>query len=205
MPVRCDWCDANEPLYLAYHDNEWGVPSYDERHLFELLTLEGAQAGLRWITILKKRDNYRRLFADFDASVVATYGHGDVERLLGDPGIIRQRLKIEAVISNARALLELQQQHGSFSAFLWRYVDGVTLQNSWRERSELPAHTRLSALMSKDLKKFGFKFVGPTICYSLMQAAGLVNDHVVGCFRHAQIKELASHSATRHQPLTVQD
>jgi DNA-3-methyladenine glycosylase I len=166
---------------LAYHDEEWGVPSHDERHLFEMLTLEGAQAGLSWSTILGKREGYRRAFAAFDPAEVARFGPDDVARLLADPGIVRNRLKVESTIANAAAVLEL----GSFGAYLWDFVGGEPLVGQWRSLAELPAETELSRALSRDLKRRGFRFVGPTVCYSFMQAVGLVNDHTVRCFRFA--------------------
>jgi DNA-3-methyladenine glycosylase I len=168
---------------LAYHDEEWGVPSHDDRHLFELLTLEGAQAGLSWSTILRKRDGYRRAFAGFDPALVATFTDRDVERLLGDPGIVRNRLKVESTVENARRLLELVPERGSFADYLWTFVGGEPVVGRWRTLSELPAETELSRRLSKDLKRRGFRFVGPTVCYAFMQAVGLVNDHTVDCFR----------------------
>jgi DNA-3-methyladenine glycosylase I len=173
----------------AYHDEEWGVPSRDDVHLFELLILEGAQAGLSWTTILRKRDGYRRAFARFDVKKIARYGDRDVARLVADAGIVRNRAKIEATIANARATLVLRDAGTSLSDHLWSFVDGSPVVNRWRKPSEIPAETPASAAMSKDLKRRGFRFVGPTICYALMQAAGLVNDHVVGCFRLREIAD----------------
>jgi DNA-3-methyladenine glycosylase I len=177
---RCDWVPGDDPLYVAYHDDEWGVPSHDERHLFEMLVLEGAQAGLSWSTILKKRDGYRQAFANFDVARVALFTERDVERLMQDAGIVRNRMKIEATIENARATLEA----GSLDELLWSFVDGAPLQNSWKTLAEIPAETAESKAMSKELKRRGFRFVGPTICYAFMQACGLVNDHTVDCFRY---------------------
>jgi DNA-3-methyladenine glycosylase I len=168
---------------LAYHDDEWGVPSHDDRHLYELLTLEGAQAGLSWSTILRKRVGYGTAFAGFDPAAVARFGPRDVERLLADPGIVRNRLKVESTIANAARVLEVQEELGSFDAYLWGFVDGEPLVGGWRSLSELPAETPLSKTLSKDLKKRGFRFVGPTIVYAFMQAVGMVDDHTVGCFR----------------------
>jgi DNA-3-methyladenine glycosylase I len=168
---------------LAYHDEEWGVPSRDERHLFELLTLEGAQAGLSWRTILDKREGYRRAFAGFDAATVAAFGPRDVERLLADPGIVRNRLKVESAVENARRILEL----GSLASYVWELVGGEPIVGGWRSLAELPAETDVSRVLSRDLKRHGFRFVGPTVCYSFMQAAGLANDHVVDCFRFAEL------------------
>jgi DNA-3-methyladenine glycosylase I len=182
---RCAW--AQRDLDRAYHDTEWGVPLHDERALFELLTLEGAQAGLSWSTILAKRPAYRAAFARFDPRAVARYTARDVTRLLADAGIVRHRGKIEATITNARAFLAVQAEHGSFDGYLWRFVDGRPIQNRWRTPRNVPVETDESRALSRDLRSRGFKFVGPTICYAFMQAAGLVNDHVVDCFRHAQL------------------
>jgi DNA-3-methyladenine glycosylase I len=168
---------------LAYHDEEWGVPSHDDRHLFELLTLEGAQAGLSWSTILRKREGYRKAFAGFDPAKVARFGPKDVERLLGDPGIVRNRLKVESTLENAGRVLEVQDELGSFDAYLWGFVDGEPIVGGWRSLSELPAQTPLSKTLSKDLKKRGFRFIGPTIVYAFMQTVGMVDDHTVDCFR----------------------
>ena len=181
--VRCPWC-GSDPLYISYHDHEWGVPLHDERRLFEMLTLEGAQAGLSWLTILRKREGYRRAFAGFDPQAVAEFGEADVARLLADPGIVRNRLKVASTISNARAVLEVQARYGSLDAFLWSFVDGVPIRNSWRSLKEIPASTPLSDRMSSELKRHGFRFVGSTICYAHMQATGMVNDHLTGCFRY---------------------
>jgi DNA-3-methyladenine glycosylase I len=183
--IRCPWC-GNDPLYRAYHDQEWGVPLHDERHLFEMLTLEGAQAGLSWLTILRKREGYRRAFAGFDLQLVAGFDDRDVARLLADPGIVRNRLKVTATVSNARAVLEVQARYGSLDAFLWGFVDGAPIRNSWRTMAEIPASTALSDTMSRELKRHGFRFVGSTICYAHMQATGMVNDHLTGCFRYDQ-------------------
>ena len=171
---------------LAYHDEEWGVPSHDDRHLFEMLTLEGAQAGLSWSTILRKRDGYRRAFAGFDPAAVARFGAKDVERLLADPGIVRNRLKVESTVANAARVLEVQNELGSFDSYLWSFVDGEPVVGGWRSLSELPAETPLSKALSKDLKRRGFRFVGPTIVYAFVQAVGMVNDHTVDCFRYRQ-------------------
>jgi DNA-3-methyladenine glycosylase I len=187
MPERCDWVAEVDPLYVAYHDDEWGVPEHDDRKLFELLTLEGAQAGLAWITILRKREGYRRAFAGFDPDAVASFDGGRVEALLQDPGIVRNRLKVESTVANARAVLAVREELGSLDAYLWRFVDGRPLVGRWRSLAELPAETTESKAMSKDLKRRGFRFVGPTVCYAFMQAAGLVNDHVVSCFRCAEL------------------
>jgi DNA-3-methyladenine glycosylase I len=186
--VRCAWC-GSDPLYRAYHDLEWGVPSRDERHLFEMLTLEGAQAGLSWLTILRKRDGYRRAFAGFDPERIARFDPNDLDRLLVDPGIVRNRLKIEATINNARAVLALGGQGLDLAGLLWGFVDGRPRQNAWSSLDQVPVSTPDSDRMSRELKRLGFKFVGTTICYALMQAVGLVNDHTLDCFRH---RELAS-------------
>jgi DNA-3-methyladenine glycosylase I len=185
---RCAWVPEGDPLFVAYHDEEWGVPSHAERHLFELLVLEGAQAGLSWATILRKREGYRRAFAGFDAEKVARFGPREVERLLGDASIVRNRAKIESAIANARVVLELE----SLDAYLWSFVGGAPLVNEWRSLAEIPAETAESKAMSKDLKRRGFRFVGPTICYAFMQAAGMVNDHVVDCFRHRAVSSQSS-------------
>jgi len=190
MNCRCTWC-GDDPLYVAYHDHEWGVPVHDDRRLFEKLVLDGAQAGLSWLTILRKQENYRRAFHGFDPEKVAAYTAADIQRLLADSGIVRNRLKIEAAIQNARGMLDIIKDGGSFSAFLWQFVDHVPRQNAWTSLHELPAATEQSVLMSKALKQRGFKFVGPTICYAFMQAVGMVNDHLVNCFRYAEIKALA--------------
>ena len=181
---RCAWVPEAEPDYVAYHDEEWGVASRDDRHLFEMLTLEGAQAGLSWSTILRKRDGYRKAFANFDAGKVARFTQADVERLLQDPSIVRNRLKVESTVNNAQRIAELDV---SLSDYLWSFVGGEPLVNEWRKLSELPAETAESKAMSKDLKKHGFRFVGPTVCYAFMQACGLVNDHTVDCFRYAEL------------------
>jgi DNA-3-methyladenine glycosylase I len=176
---RCAWVPESDPLYVAYHDEEWGVPSRDERHLFEMLVLEGAQAGLSWSTILHKREGYRSAFAGFVPEKVARFGPDDVERLMADPGIVRNRLKVESTIANARAVLELDD----FPGLLWSFVGGTPRVNGWRSVAQIPAETDESKAMSKDLKRRGFRFVGPTVCYAFMQACGLVNDHTTDCFR----------------------
>jgi DNA-3-methyladenine glycosylase I len=168
---------------LAHHDREWGVPSHDDRHLFELLVLEGAQAGLSWSTILRKREGYRRAFAGFDAATVARFGAKDVERLLADPGIVRNRLKVESAIGNAARVLDIRDERGSFDAYLWSFVDGEPVVGRWRRVADIPAETELSRALSRDLKRRGFRFVGPTICYAFMQSVGLVDDHTLDCFR----------------------
>jgi len=187
--IRCGW-STSDPLYIRYHDEEWGVPLRDDdTRLFEFLILEGAQAGLSWITILRKRENYRAAFDGFDPAVVATYDEAKIANLLQNPGIVRNRLKLNAAVINARGVLALQQEFGSFSNYLWGFVEGRPIQNQWRSMGELPAKTDLSDKLSKDLTRRGFKFVGSTIMYSLMQACGLVNDHTIECFRHAQVAE----------------
>jgi DNA-3-methyladenine glycosylase I len=180
---RCTWC-GTDPLYVAYHDEEWGVPSHDDRHLFEMLILEGAQAGLSWSTILRKRQNYRRAFAGFDPGRVARFAARDIERLMGDAGIVRNRLKIQGAVKNARAFLGVQKDFGSFDHYLWSLVEGKPIQNRWRDTSQVPARTAQSDMLSKDLQRRGFTFVGSTIMYAFMQAVGVVNDHLVTCFRH---------------------
>ncbi len=187
---RCSWA-GSDPLYQKYHDEEWGVPCMDDRTLFEFLILEGAQAGLSWITILKKRENYRLAFDSFDPRRIAEYGAGRIEQLMQNPGIVRNRLKITAAVQNARNYLELQATHGSFSAFLWDFVDGRPRHNHWSDLSQVPVTTPLSDRLSKELKKRGFKFVGSTICYAFMQAVGMVNDHTTDCFRHRELTRLA--------------
>ena len=183
---RCAWC-GDDPLYIAYHDDEWGVPLHDDRRLFEMLLLEGAQAGLSWITILRKRENYRAAFDDFDAATIARYDEGKIDALLADPGIVRNRLKVNAAVTNARAFLDVQAAFGSFDSYIWRFVDDAPIINAWRTLADVPAETDESRAMSKDLKHRGFKFVGPTICYAFMQAVGMVNDHIVDCFRYRQL------------------
>jgi len=185
-PLRCAWA-GNDPLYQDYHDREWGVPVHDDRVLFEFLLLEGAQAGLSWITILRKREHYRRVFAGFDPERVARFDRARIARALADPGIVRNRLKVESAVGNARAFLEVQSAFGSFDRYLWTLVDGRPLVNRRRRQGDVPASTRHSDALSRDLKRRGFRFVGSTICYAYMQAVGLVNDHVTGCFRHRQL------------------
>ena len=185
---RCGWSSLDVQLYRDYHDKEWGVPVHDDKTMFEFLVLEGAQAGLSWWTILRKRDNFRRAFDGFDPTKVARYDRRRVGRMLRDPGIIRNRLKISSAVQNAKAFLEVQKEFGSFDSYIWRFVDGRPKINRWRTLKEIPAVTPEAEAMSKDLVKRGFKFVGPTICYAHMQATGMVNDHLVECFRY---KELA--------------
>lgn len=186
---RCPWC-GDDPVYVAYHDREWGVPLYNDRRLFEMLILEGAQAGLSWITILKKRPAYRRAFHDFDAERIARYNAASVRRLLNDQGIVRNRLKIQAAINNARAYLEILEQYGSFSDFIWRFVDGKPVVNRRRSMRQVPAKTPVSERMSKELQQWGFRFVGSTICYAYMQSVGMVNDHLTYCFRHELVRRI---------------
>ncbi len=188
MPVtktlkRCGWAQGSE-LEQDYHDREWGVPLHDDRKLFEFVTLEGAQAGLSWATILKKRENYRKLFADFDVEKVARYNTRKIESLLNNPGIVRNRLKVESTISNARAFIEITNEFGSFDSYIWQFTDGKPMVNRWKTMQDVPASTEISDAMAKDLKKRGFRFVGSTICYAFMQATGMVNDHTVDCFRY---------------------
>lgn len=185
--TRCAWVPLDDPLYLRYHDEEWGVPVRDDTALFEFLILEGAQAGLSWATILRKRENYRLACDGFDAARIARYGQADVERLMGDSGIVRNRRKIEAMVANARAWLELQNEFGTASAALWGIVGGAPVRNRWRSVAETPTHTPQSVAMSRLLTSRGFRFVGPTICYAFMQAMGMVNDHTVDCFRYSQV------------------
>jgi DNA-3-methyladenine glycosylase I len=183
---RCPWCEGSE-LYRRYHDQEWGVPVHEDRKHFEFLVLESAQAGLSWLTILKKRENYRRAYHDFDPAVVAGFGARDLERLLNDAGIVRNRLKIESSINNAKRFLEIQAEFGSFDDYLWGFVGGHPVVNRWKTLSEIPANTELSDTISKDLKARGLRFVGSTIIYAHLQAVGVVNDHLTGCFRHAEL------------------
>ena len=184
---RCHWAPLSKPRYVAYHDAQWGVPEHDDRMLFEMLVLEGAQAGLSWETILNKRDAYRRAFDRFDPRKVARYDARKVRSLLADPGIVRNRLKIEAAIGNARAFLAVQEEFGSFDAYIWSFVGGTPKQNAWTRHTQIPPRTAESDAMSKDLKRRGFGFVGSTICYAYMQACGLVNDHVTSCFRYREV------------------
>jgi len=182
---RCSWAEAS-PLEQRYHDTEWGVPLHDDRKLFELVTLEGAQAGLSWSTILKKRDNYRKLFDDFDVEAIARYDRRKLVILQKNPGIVRNRLKIASTVSNARAFIEIQKEYGSFDDYIWRFTDNHTIVNKWQRIDEIPTRSTISDAMSAALKKRGFRFVGSTICYAFMQATGMVNDHVVDCFRHME-------------------
>ncbi|GGI92450.1 DNA-3-methyladenine glycosylase I [Legionella impletisoli] len=182
---RCAWVN-DDPLYISYHDTEWGVPVFDDRVLFELLILEGMQAGLSWLTVLKKRENFRQSFDNFNAKLIAQYDQSKIESLLNNTGIIRNHLKINATIQNAKAFLEIQKKYGSFSDYVWQFVDGKPILNNWENIVNVPAKTIISDTMSNDLKKQGFKFVGSTICYAFMQAVGMVNDHTLNCFRHGQ-------------------
>lgn len=190
-PIRCGWC-LNDPLYRRYHDEEWGVPCRDDRTLFEFLVLESAQAGLSWLTILRKREHYRRAFAGFDAGAVAGFDQRQVDSLLQDSGIVRNRAKIGSAINNARHFLEVQAQFGSFAHYVWRFVDGRPLTNHWRTLAEVPANTPLSDAISRDMKQRGFRFFGSTICYAYLQATGVVNDHLVDCFRHEPCRRLSA-------------
>ena len=190
MIKRCSWCETSD-LDIRYHDEEWGVPLHDDTRLFEFLTLEGAQAGLSWSTVLKKRENYIELFDGFDIERVARYDQRKIDSLLQNPGIIRNRLKVESTVSNARTVLRIQDEYGSFDEYLWQFVDGEPIINRWRSMNSVPASTALSDRMSKTMKKDGFRFVGTTICYAFMQATGMVNDHTVACFRHQECIELA--------------
>jgi DNA-3-methyladenine glycosylase I len=186
---RCSWC-GEDPLYVAYHDKEWGVPLHTDQQLFEFLILEGAQAGLSWLTILKKREAYRKAYHQFDAEKIARFNSRSIERLLNNPGIVRNRLKIEASIDNARAFLDIQNAFGNFDSYIWQYVDHHPIQNRWRHLKDIPVSTKESIQMSKDLKQRGFRFVGPTICYAFMQAVGMVNDHVTDCFRYKEVVKI---------------
>ena len=186
MKSRCTWA-GTDPLYIRYHDTEWGVPVHDDRTFFEFLILEGVQAGLSWLTILKKRENYVRAFDNFDPRQVAAYDTRKLKELMSNAGIIRNRLKIEAAFANARSFITVQQEYGSFDKYIWQFVGGRALKNSWKTVGEVPAQTETSAAMSSDLKKRGFKFVGPTICYAFMQATGMVNDHTVDCYRYKEV------------------
>jgi DNA-3-methyladenine glycosylase I len=189
IKTRCAWA-GDDPLYVRYHDAEWGVPLHDDRRLFEFLVLEAAQAGLSWITILRKRENYRQALDGFDPRRIAGYGDREMDALLANPGIVRNRRKIESAVRNARVFLEIQREFGSFDAYLWRFVGGRPKQNRWKTLKQIPAETRESQTMSKDLIRRGCSFVGPTICYAFMQAVGMVNDHLVTCFRHAELARM---------------
>ena len=187
MKTRCAWC-GTDPLYVAYHDNEWGVPAREDQHLFEMLILEGAQAGLSWRTILNKRAEYRAAFDGFDVTKVAAYTQRDVDRLMANAGIVRNRLKIQSAIKNARGTLAIQEESGSLDAYLWQFVDGSPVQNAWTCMADIPTQTAQSEAMSEDLKERGFNFVGPTICYAFMQAVGMVNDHTTDCYRYGELR-----------------
>ena len=184
---RCEWCGEDE-LYQKYHDEEWGVPNYDDQHLFEMLILEGAQAGLNWITILKKREGYRKAFDNFDAKKMSRYSQKKIDKLLQNPEIVRNKLKVNAAVTNAKAFLAIQKEFGSFSEYIWQFVGGKPVKNKWKSSKDIPAKTEVSDAMSKDLKKRGFKFVGSTICYAYMQAVGMVNDHITDCICYKRIK-----------------
>ena len=186
MKIRCAWA-GTDPIYIKYHDTEWGIPLHDDRRLFEFLLLDGFQAGLSWITILKKRSNYREAFDHFEPQKMAAYDAYKVKKLLANKGIIRNRLKIEAAIQNAKSFLAVRKEFGSFDNYIWQFTGHQIIKNAWKTMAEIPAQTKESVAMSNDLKKRGFKFVGPTICYAFMQAAGMVNDHVVDCFRYNQV------------------
>lgn len=185
--TRCEWC-LGDPLYRRYHDKEWGVPVHSDRKLFEFLILEGVQAGLSWITILRKRETYREVFDRFDFNKVANYNEAKIQSLLRNPGIIRNRLKIRSAVKNAQAFIKVREEFGTFNNYIWQFTDGKIIQNSWKSLKEIPANTEISDRMSKDLKKRGFSFVGSTICYAHMQATGMVNDHVIDCFRYSELK-----------------
>lgn len=185
-PKRCGWCAGHE-LHIDYHDAEWGVPVHDDRHLFEMLNLEGAQAGVSWLVVLKKRPHYQKVFANFDAEKIVRFSDKKLEKLLLDPGIIRNRLKVFGVRENARAFLQVQQEYGSFNDYIWQFVDGQPIVNQWKTSKQVPGKTDISDSMSKDLKKRGFKFIGSTICYAYMQGVGMVNDHTTDCFRYRQV------------------
>ncbi len=184
--VRCEWC-GDDPLYVAYHDDEWGVPVFDDQKLFEFIILEGAQAGLSWITILRKRENYRRAFAGFDIEEVAGFGPGEIETLLSDEGIVRNRLKVNSAVTNARAALDVIEEAGSLSNYFWSWVDGKPIKHDFASMAEIPAKIEIAESLAKDMKRRGFKFFGPTIAYAHMQATGLVNDHIVDCFRYDEV------------------
>jgi DNA-3-methyladenine glycosylase I len=198
MKQRCAWANSSQ-LYLDYHDSEWGVPVHDDRKLFEFLILEGAQAGLSWSTILNKRQGYVQAFDNFEAIKIANYSDTKVQELLLNPGIVRNRLKIQAAIQNARFFLKVQDQYGSFDAYIWQFVDGKPVQNSWKSLQEIPPKTKESDAMSKELKKLGFTFVGSTICYAFMQAVGMVNDHTIDCFRWQEVRDFALSNSNPNQ------
>ncbi len=187
-PVRCPWA-GSDPVYIAYHDLEWGVPVTDDRTLFEFLVLEGAQAGLSWLTILRKRDHFRRAFLGFDPETIARFDDRRIDQLMTDPGIVRNRLKLSAAVDNAKRFLDVRAKYGDFSSYIWSFSEGRVKQNAWTSLDQVPTETHISRAMSIDLKKRGFRFVGPTICYAYMQAVGMVNDHLVHCFRHGEIRD----------------
>ena len=189
MKQRCIW-PGDDTVYVKYHDTEWGVPVHDDRKLFEFLVLEGAQAGLSWITILKKRRNYRSLFDNFDYQKVAEYNQHKIDTLLSDPGIIRNRLKIESAVNNAKAFISIREKYGSFDRYIWQFVNGRPIINKWENETQIPSSTKKSVVMSRELKNLGFKFTGPKICYAFMQAVGMVNDHIVDCFRYKEVNKL---------------
>lgn len=191
MPTRCDWCEGTFEQYVLYHDQEWGVPVHDDKIHFEFLTLESAQAGLSWSTILKKRKGYREAFSHFDVEEVARFDEDKIQQLLSNPAIVRNELKIRSAVNNARQFIKVQEEFGSFDKYIWRFVDGTPIQNNWKSTEQIPATTDISGQLSKDLKKRGFKFIGSTIIYAHMQAVGMINDHIISCFRHAEIKNLA--------------
>lgn len=201
--IRCRWVDLKNELYVNYHDIEWGVPLYDEGKLFEFINLEGMQAGLSWITILKKREHYRACFSDFDAQKIINFTPKKLEKILLNPGIIRNRRKVEAIVANAHAFLSVKEQLGSFSNYIWGFVNGMPINNQWKNEKKIPVTTKISDLMAKDLKKRGFRFVGSTTCYAFMQAVGMVNDHLVDCFRYQQILRISS--VSMNEPLPAQD
>ena len=198
MRTRCPWT-GDEPLSIDYHDTEWGVPVHDDRRLFEFLILEGAQAGLSWITVLKKRTHYRKAFDGFNPDAIVRYGQSEIQSLLANEKLIRNRLKMAAAVDNARVYLNVQDAFGSFDAYVWRFVDGRPIRNAWQRLQQVPNQTEISQKMSRDMKQKGFKFVGPVICYAFMQATGMVNDHLVSCFRYSQIKRLSDLSGGNRQ------
>ena len=191
--IRCDWCEG-DPLYIRYHDEEWGVPVHRDKKLFEFLILEGAQAGLSWITVLRKREAYRRELDQFDFNKIAKYNDKKLAALLKNPDLIRNRLKMQALVKNANAFIKVRKEFGSFNKYIWQFTDGVTIHNKWKKLKDVPASTPLAETISKDLKQRGFTFVGPTICYAFMQATGMVNDHLVDCFRYQQLVEQSEHA-----------
>lgn len=188
MLKRCEWC-LRDDLYIDYHDHEWGVPVHDDLKLFEFLLLEGVQAGLSWLTVLRKRDAYREAFHDYNPEIISRFGQENIGELMNNPGIIRNRLKIEAAVKNARAFLKIQEENGSFDKYIWEFIDGIPIQNSFNSLKEIPAETEISRIISKDMKKRGFSFVGPTIIYSHMQATGMVNDHLTDCYRYRELND----------------